>query len=80
MTEDQRHATIEVARDGWKSVKLGDFISLQRGHDLTWRERRKGDVPVMGSAGENGYHDVAIAKGPGVVLGRSGASFGTAHY
>ena len=80
MTEDRRHATIEVARDGWKPVKLGDFISLQRGHDLTWRERKKGGVPVMGSAGENGSHDVAIAKGPGVVLGRSGASFGTAHY
>ena len=34
----------------------------------------------MGSAGLNGFHDTAIAKGPGVVLGRSGASFGQAHY
>ena len=34
----------------------------------------------MGSAGQNGFHDTAIAKGPGVVLGRSGASFGQAHY
>jgi type I restriction enzyme, S subunit len=33
-----------------------------------------------GSAGQNGFHDTAIAKGPGVVLGRSGASFGKAHY
>jgi len=61
-------------------VKLGNFIALQRGHDLTWRDRRDGDVPVMGSAGQNGFHDTAIAKGPGVVLGRSGASFGQAHY
>jgi len=64
----------------WNIVKLGNFISLQRGHDLTWRDRRPGDVPIMGSAGQNGFHDTAISKGPGVVLGRSGASFGQAHY
>lgn len=34
----------------------------------------------MGSAGINGFHDEAIAGGPGVVLGRSGASFGRAHF
>jgi type I restriction enzyme, S subunit len=34
----------------------------------------------MGSAGQNGFHDTAIAKCPGVLLGRSGASFGRAHY
>ena len=64
----------------WETTKLGDFVALQRGHDLTWRDRRNGEVPVIGSAGHNGFHDVAIAKGPGVVLGRSGASFGQAHY
>ena len=64
----------------WDAIKLGDFFSLQRGHDLTWRDRRNGNVPVMGSAGQNGFHNAAIAKGPGVVLGRSGASFGQAHY
>lgn len=64
----------------WESTTLGRFIALQRGHDLTWRNRRAGEVPVMGSAGHNGCHDVALAKGPGVVLGRSGASFGRAHF
>jgi type I restriction enzyme S subunit len=64
----------------WDAEKLGNFISLQRGHDLTWRDRRSGDIPVIGSAGQNGFHDTAIVKGPGVVLGRSGASFGQAHY
>jgi type I restriction enzyme S subunit len=34
----------------------------------------------MGSAGQNGFHDTALVKGPGVVLGRSGASFGQAHF
>lgn len=64
----------------WNSITLGDFVSLQRGHDLTDPERKVGDVPVMGSAGQNGFHDTALAKGPGVVIGRSGASFGQVHF
>jgi len=61
-------------------MTLGDFVSLQRGHDLTDGERRPGNIPVMGSAGMNGCHDTAKAKGPGVVVGRSGASFGQVHF
>jgi type I restriction enzyme, S subunit len=34
----------------------------------------------MGSAGQNGCHDTALTIGPGIVLGRSGASFGQAHF
>jgi type I restriction enzyme, S subunit len=64
----------------WANIILGDCISLKRGHDLTWRDRRSGGIPVMGSAGLAGYHDAALVRGPGVVLGRSGASFGQAHY
>ena len=33
----------------------------------------------MGSAGPNGTHSDALAKGPGVVIGRSGASIGRVH-
>lgn len=75
-----KHTEIGLIPEDWVAEKLGNFISLQRGHDLTWRDRRSGVIPVMGSAGLNGFHDTAIAKGPGVVLGRSGASFGQAHY
>ncbi|NOT22753.1 MAG: restriction endonuclease subunit S [Nitrospiraceae bacterium] len=55
---------------------LGKLISLQRGYDLPETRRRPGTVPVVGSAGITGYHDTAKAKGPGVTVGRSGASFG----
>lgn len=55
---------------------LGELISLQRGYDLPETQRRPGSVPVLGSAGITGYHDTAKAKGPGVTVGRSGASFG----
>ena len=64
----------------WREMKLGDFVTLQRGHDLTEQERRPGNVPVVGSAGIHGYHDTAKAEGPGVTVGRSGASFGVVTY
>lgn len=67
-------------RSEWKEVSLGDFVRLQRGHDLTAAEQIPGGVPVMGSAGANGTHSLAKAPGPGVVIGRSGASIGRVHY
>lgn len=66
--------------DNWQETTLGDFVTLQRGHDLPDQERRSGKVPIIGSAGITGYHDTAIAKGPGVTVGRSGASFGVVTY
>ena len=64
----------------WRETTLGEFVALQRGHDLTDPERRPGRIPVMGSAGQNGFHDTARAKGPGIIIGRSGASFGQVHF
>ncbi len=64
----------------WRNITLGELVTLQRGHDLTEPERRIGRVPVMGSAGQNGFHDTVLAKGPGIVIGRSGASFGQVHF
>ena len=64
----------------WRDTTLGEFVTLQRGHDLTASDQRVGSVPVMGSAGPNGTHSEALAPGPGVVIGRSGASVGRVHY
>ncbi len=64
----------------WKLTTLGEFVRLQRGHDLTAEERMPGTFPVMGSAGQNGTHGKFISRGPGVVIGRSGASMGRVHY
>jgi type I restriction enzyme S subunit len=69
MEADDRHWTT-----------MGSFVSLQRGHDLTESERQPGYVPVVGSAGPNGFHSTAKTAGPGVAIGRSGASFGVATY
>ena len=64
----------------WRFSTLGEFVRLQRGHDLTSAEQDPGSVPIMGSAGPNGSHSKALAKGPGVVIGRSGASAGRVHF
>ena len=55
---------------------LGEFVTLSRGIDLPDERRRQGSVPILGSFGITGYHDIAKVKGPGVTVGRSGASFG----
>lgn len=64
----------------WRTSTLGEFLRLQRGHDLTASEQELGNIPIMGSAGPNGTHSTARANGPGVVVGRSGASAGRVHF
>jgi type I restriction enzyme S subunit len=55
-------------------------VRFQRGHDLPDQDRKPGDIPVIGSAGPNGWHNEAKAAGPGVSIGRSGASIGKVTY
>jgi len=61
-------------------MALGDFVTLQRGHDLPDTRRRPGRIPVMGSFGPTGYHDEPKTKGPGITVGRRSASFGVVNY
>ncbi|MEQ5801520.1 restriction endonuclease subunit S [Halomonas sp. H10-9-1] len=56
----------------WATMKLGDAITLKRGHDLPSSQRKEGAVPVVSSSGITGYHTEAKATGPGVVTGRYG--------
>lgn len=60
--------------NGWSMVEFDNFTTLQRGKDLTKAEFRQGTVPVAGSNGVIGYHDTAIAKAPGITVGRSGST------
>jgi type I restriction enzyme S subunit len=57
---------------GWSELALGELIELKRGYDLPTPTRRAGNVPVVSSRGITGRHDVARAKAPGVVVGRTG--------
>ena len=64
---------------GWTSTTIGDVVTLQRGYDITRAEQRPGPVPVVSSGGISSWHDEAMAKGPGVVLGRKG-TLGRTYY
>jgi type I restriction enzyme M protein len=63
----------------WPIKPLGEVITLQRGYDLPKAQFIEGPVPVVGSNGIIGYHNVAKEKGPGVVTGRSG-TIGKVHF
>jgi type I restriction enzyme, S subunit len=58
--------------EGWEIRKLGDKIELCYGKGLKTENRKDGTVPVFGSSGIIGYHDQAISKGPGIIIGRKG--------
>lgn len=64
----------------WKDGTVGDLVALQRGYDLPERNRKPGDILVVGSAGPNGFHNEAKTAGPGITLGRSGGSIGKVTY
>lgn len=64
----------EVVPNGWSTLEFESFATLQRGKDLTRAQFREGPVPVAGSNGVIGYHDTAIAKAPGITVGRSGSA------
>jgi type I restriction enzyme S subunit len=69
-----------MAGEDWVEMPLGEFVTLQRGHDLPDSRRIPGNFPILGSFGITGSHNVAKAKGPGITVGRSGASFGVVSY
>ena len=61
--------------EGWKHLYLGDVIDLEYGKSLPRKERKDlGDVPVYGSNGVVGKHDVALVNGPCIVVGRKGSA------
>ena len=58
--------------EGWKVCTLGELMELAYGKALKEDSRRRGDIPVYGSNGQVGWHDEALAQGPGIVVGRKG--------
>lgn len=55
-----------------KPMKIGQLLNLKRGYDLTKNEMTKGAIPVVGSNGIIGFHNVSNCKSPCVTVGRSG--------
>jgi type I restriction enzyme S subunit len=57
---------------GWSLKQLKWAVTFQRGHDLPVEDRQEGPFPVVTGGGITGWHNVAQAKGPGIVTGRYG--------
>ncbi|PAU89557.1 type I restriction endonuclease subunit M [Pseudomonas sp. WN033] len=58
---------------------IGHQVTLQRGYDITKKDQKHGDFPVVSSGGISSFHNEAKVSAPGVVLGRKG-SLGTVFY
>jgi type I restriction enzyme S subunit len=63
----------------WRVERLKWVCRFTYGDSLSDANRRQGNVPVYGSNGPVGMHDVANAAGPCIVIGRKG-SFGKVNY
>ncbi|MEU4240236.1 restriction endonuclease subunit S [Actinoplanes sp. NPDC026619] len=59
--------------------RLGDLVDLVYGKALPAAQRRPGPVPVYGSGGPAGSHDVPLVSGPGIIVGRKG-TVGAVHW
>ena len=62
-----------------KACAIGSLITLQRGFDITKKDQVEGQFPVVSSGGIKSYHSQAMAKAPGVVIGRKG-SIGSVYF
>lgn len=63
----------------WREVPLGDFVTFQRGYDITKAQQLEGPYPVISSSGIKSYHAEYKFDGPGVIIGRKG-SLGTVFF
>ena len=68
------HLTIiDGLPEGWERRTLGSVLNLQRGFDLPINRRVAGGVPVYGSTGIVGEHNVTKVNSPTLITGRSGS-------
>ena len=58
--------------EGWEQKPLGDVAPLNYGKALRSTDRKDGKVPVFGSSGIVGAHNVALVDSGAIVVGRKG--------
>ena len=74
-----KKSSFGIIPQGWVVKPISQVAPLQRGFDLTKQEIKPGLIPVVYSNGVENFHNIAMAKGPGVITGRSG-TLGKVHY
>ena len=61
-----------VIPEGWMVKALGELVEFAYGKALKATDRKEGPIPVYGSNGQVGWHDMRVVAGPGIVVGRKG--------
>ncbi|MFO1388369.1 restriction endonuclease subunit S [Cellvibrio sp.] len=70
---------VETEND-WLKLALGQLLTVSSGDGLTSKEMQKGNIPVYGGNGINGYHNKANFTEQKVVIGRVGFYCGSVHF
>lgn len=58
--------------EGWEKKPIKLLATLNYGKGLREADRADGNYPVYGSSGVVGFHDDALVKGKGIIIGRKG--------
>lgn len=80
-SEDQITVTLidNDLPEGWALPRISDLIEINYGKGLKESDRKVGPVPVYGSNGVVGSHNVSLSKGAAIIVGRKG-SVGFVHF
>jgi len=70
--DDLEGSELREIPKGWEIASVSDICEFAYGKSLEASTRNPGEVPVMGSNGQVGWHDVPLVAGPGIVVGRKG--------
>jgi len=65
--------------EGWALPNVSDLIEINYGKGVKKSDRKVGSVPVYGSNGVVGSHNVSLSKGAAIIVGRKG-SVGFVHF
>jgi len=65
--------------EGWAYPKIGEILTVNYGKGLKESVRVPMDVAVYGSNGIVGQHQIALTKGPTIIIGRKG-TVGAVHF
>jgi len=69
----------QIIPEGWALATVGDLVEFKYGKGLPAKRRSPGEVPVYGSNGIVGKHDVSVTDGPAIIIGRKG-TVGAVHF
>ena len=69
-----------TVRNDWQVERSSELFELKYGKALVESTRAPGEVPVFGTNGQTGTHNLALFRGPGVIIGRKGAGHLGVHW